>query len=1441
VTVWHRYLRSAASGLCLLAASGLRAGDPPKGTPVSPAVLTSFEEIWRAAEQERDVRHPVRFDYTVYYYDPAWQALWGRSGAADSYLSFGTRVFPIAAGQRIHVEGTMVPARGMLVDDPAVTVLGDASPIEVLSTRGDVTNATRYNKRFVSIDGYVDRQLSRDATHVDIELIAEGRTIYAELLLKGDNVAPLVRGDFVRLKGVYFARMEDAAQRIELWVPGPDCVQRLGGIDYDQRFALPVTSISRLASLAPDVAVKLSGVVRAQTPGRSVVIADQTGEITVATPQTQDIGTGGSVLVVGTTTAGAGGALRDVLYRAEGKVLTQVDDVYRVPAPEQQEVHRIRMEVLVYYYDPHWKVMWARSGNSDHYISLGGESLVAKPGQQILIEGTVTPARGMLVSDPQLTVLQEHVPIEIIDATSDIGDSSRLNKHMVSVEGYVDRQVLTDPAHMEVDLLVNDRLVSGRMLVGASVPQLEGALVQAQGVYSATSDPAGGPPKLELWVQGPEWIRIKGRLDRDQRFAVPVTPIERLGSATPDRLVRISGVLRAQQPGVALTLRDDTGQVTVRSVQTMRLALGDFVEAIGYPAMHGSDPLLVRAVYRRAHSGGAPSDGAVRHVRLVEQLRNLSPEDASRGLPVQLTGVVTWAHPAADFFYVRDVSGGAYVAQPPSHPAAVIVGLKVDVAGTSALGAFAPIVLATNVKYTASVDLPDAPAVTLEQALTGVEDAQWVTMSGYVRAVTRGPPWLRLELTTSAGEFAALLPPDTPADKLRGAVVRVRGVCSAITNRKRQLTGIQVWVPSLEYIEIEEAEPADPFAVAARSVASLRQFGGVQSSNRRVRVSGVVLGQSPGRVHIQDGAEGLLVLSRTALRLAPGDRVEAVGFPGWENGRLVLREAVDRRTGFGAEPVPVAVRSLVPVNPELDGRLVALDANLLDVVGVENGTRLIAQAGTTIFGALLGEAKETLPRDWDHGSELRLTGLYRIQFDEYKRPQNVVLQLRSPADVRILRRASWWTVRHAAFVSASLAAGIVAGFGWVLALRRRVRNQTAQIREQYEREKAARLEAALSRASKLESLGILAGGIAHDFNNLLTVILCNLSLVRLGAPVDAERERCLRESERAASRARDLTQQLLTFAKGGAPVRSSIMLPDIVRESADFALHGSKSRCEFDIGRDVWPANVDKGQIAQVVQNIVLNASQATPKGGVIRIALLNVELAAGQVPPLTAGRYLKLTIADTGCGIPAEQLPRIFDPYFTTKRNGSGLGLATVYSIVKQHDGHVEVESAVDKGTTFTIWLPASNEPPVTFAAVSDTLPRSRGRVLFMDDEASIRQMGGMVLRRMGVDVTEVGDGAAVVREYLSARAAGQPYDAVVLDLTVPGGMGGAEALQQLRQVNPDVRAIVSSGYSSDPVMANFRAHGFSAVVCKPYEASTLAHAVAELLPNADPVDGRG
>jgi PAS domain S-box-containing protein len=379
-----------------------------------------------------------------------------------------------------------------------------------------------------------------------------------------------------------------------------------------------------------------------------------------------------------------------------------------------------------------------------------------------------------------------------------------------------------------------------------------------------------------------------------------------------------------------------------------------------------------------------------------------------------------------------------------------------------------------------------------------------------------------------------------------------------------------------------------------------------------------------------------------------------------------------------------------------------------------------------------------------------------------------------------------------------------------------------------------RLEQELLKAQKLESLGVLAGGIAHDFNNFLSGIMGNISLAKLEADQGENIIESLDEALRVTSRASALTRQLLVFSKGGAPIKKTASISEVLSDSTVFALRGSKVKCEFNIVADLWPVRVDLGQFSQVIHNLVLNAVQAMPQGGTIRLHASNATLEALSGLPLEAGRYVKISMQDEGLGIPKAHLSKIFDPYFTTKYQGSGLGLTMTYTTIHAHDGHIAVNSEMGRGTTFRIYMPASFEKLVESQDRSAQLKRGEGKILVMDDEETIRNVTEKILMELGYDVSCASDGAETIVLYQDAARIGRPFDAVIMDLTIPGGMGGKDAIQQLLKIDPQVTAIVSSGYSNDPIMSDFEKYGFRGVATKPYRIEKLSWVLHDVLMDA-------
>jgi len=373
-----------------------------------------------------------------------------------------------------------------------------------------------------------------------------------------------------------------------------------------------------------------------------------------------------------------------------------------------------------------------------------------------------------------------------------------------------------------------------------------------------------------------------------------------------------------------------------------------------------------------------------------------------------------------------------------------------------------------------------------------------------------------------------------------------------------------------------------------------------------------------------------------------------------------------------------------------------------------------------------------------------------------------------------------------------------------------------------------RLEEEFVKSQKLESVGVLAGGIAHDFNNILTAVIGNITLAKILVHDREKLTEVLASAENAAFRARDLTQQFLTFSKGGLPIKKANSITEILKESIGFILHGSNVKCDLEFSENIRSVEVDEGQISQVINNLIINATDAMPGGGGIEVKAKNTTVLEDSDLPLEEGKYVEITISDKGIGIPEENLQKIFDPYFTTKTSGNGLGLASTYSIIKRHDGHISVESVVGKGTKFTIYLPVAQEDILPEENKEEELLKGGGRVILMDDDESILCSTGPLLEYLGYEVDFARDGVEVVELYRKTMHNGTKYNAVILDLTIPGGMGGKETMEKLLKIDPGVKGIVSSGYSNDTVMSDYKKCGFAGVVTKPYNIERLSQTLA-------------
>ena len=382
--------------------------------------------------------------------------------------------------------------------------------------------------------------------------------------------------------------------------------------------------------------------------------------------------------------------------------------------------------------------------------------------------------------------------------------------------------------------------------------------------------------------------------------------------------------------------------------------------------------------------------------------------------------------------------------------------------------------------------------------------------------------------------------------------------------------------------------------------------------------------------------------------------------------------------------------------------------------------------------------------------------------------------------------------------------------------------------------KNRQLEKELRKIQKLESIGTLASGLAHDFNNILMGVFGNIAMAKFSLPDNDPGLKFLSEAEKSMERARRLTGQLLTFSKGGEPVKERVHLFDFVQDVISFDLAGSKVKPVLEQDDDLWAASADRGQLEQVFSNLAINALEAMPEGGTFTVKLENVEISDAIIPTLKQGKYIKATICDSGTGIPEKIIDQVFDPYFTTKQTGNGLGLSTVYSIIQKHNGFIEINSKVQRGTTITIFLPAvavRKEPVAVKIEKGIAKQRENLSILVMDDEKAVRDIISLLLGRIGYTVETVEEGNKALVRYQERMNQGSPFSVVIMDLTIPGGMGGKEAVKNILEIDPDAKVIVSSGYADDPIMANYTKFGFKGVIAKPYTLNKLQETLDKVL----------
>ena len=913
------------------------------------------------------------------------------------------------------------------------------------------------------------------------------------------------------------------------------------------------------------------------------------------------------------------------------RVLTNIAEIWGVPHEHQGEEYRIQTEVVIYYIDAEWGNASGECLGTPRWLPICDSPIPLKAGERVAIDGVIIPLRERLVWDKtKIRILEENVPLKAETVPDLSCNPQALKDHLVSVEGLIDSE-MEDPTHCTINFLSSNTLARVYVLKGTNHSPLqfkEGDFIRLKGVYNPQFDKNGNLSDLSLLVNSPADIKVIGSLKTDAQFALPLTLSKDIQSDTPlATAIRVEGIVRSYEPGKWVTLWDATGQIMVQSKQSQALRFGDRVEAIGYPYVLGVQQCLHNGLYRLADSTNSTASSFMTATTrlpplplcLAAQIRDLSLEEASRHLPVTLHGVVTWSHSSTPFAYVQDASGGIRVVNPKwDEPNTAKPGTIVLLEGVTSGGEFVPMVTNAVLRRAGWWNMEERRLVTLEQALTGVEEGNWIEMRGFVRELMQTNGLVRFDMSTSSGEFQAWTPASQSYDSLKGAIIRLRGVCSAVSNARHQLTRIQIWTPDVKYIQTEEPAPYDPFAAPLRPLASLRRFNMESALNQRIRTSGTVVLHVPGRyLYVQDGADSVFALSQQPDVLQPGDRVEVVGFPGKEGQKFVLREAIYRCLASGGEPKPAQLSATNSSDVNLEGLLAKAEGILLDKLEKDGETHLLIQTKGFTFEASLdsatAETEKKLP-DLPLGSRLALTGVYEVQSDEYGQPRSFLLHLRSGNDVQLLQRPPWWTLARLMWLLIGVFAVLLIALIWGVLIARknallhqahaelqtvndqleiRVAERTRELQDQVTAKERARTELAqaqrsLMLASRQAGMAEVATGVLHNVGNVLNSVNVSATLLRDQVRT-SETHALLKAAELLKQRNGDLGAFLTFDPKGKLMPEFIIQIAGQLQKEQENISHELEQLTKnVDHIKDIVAMQQSYARVAGVVENVDL-------------------------------------------------------------------------------------------------------------------------------------------------------------------------------------------------------------------------------------------------------------